>query len=264
MVRMLIGSLTLVGTALADEADGFLETFDAPLVDEDWYLADYINAKTFIATAWDRDMITVAPSGNPDTLGTLTLRLVPNPDPEAEKPFLGGEIQRAGKFGHGDYEVYMQAGQGDGLVSSFFTYTGPPFGDPHDEIDFEILGRDTTRVCLNRYTDGERMARKWVDLPFDSADTPALYRFEWRPDRITWFVDGIQVHELTAAEAPIPSHPSKIMANIWVGGPGQRNWLKSPAPDLQTEARYHCMSYRPTDSTDPMCSDVLHDKSIAR
>ena len=40
--------------------------------------------------------------------------------------------------GYGRYEVVMTAAKGNGIISSFFTYTGPYFGDPHDEIDFEF------------------------------------------------------------------------------------------------------------------------------
>lgn len=42
----------------------------------------------------------------------------------------------------------------DGVDTGFFMYTGPSDNDPWDEIDFEFLGYDTTKVQLNYYTDG--------------------------------------------------------------------------------------------------------------
>jgi len=239
------------------KSQGFIETFSAPLSEDDWYIADYDQPKTFIATRWRTDMVSVRPSDDPNTAGTVTLSLAPNPE-QSEKRFVGAELQRAGKYGYGDYEVYMQAAKGDGILSSFFTYTGPPFGDPHDEIDFEILGRDTTKVCINRFVEGTRIPRNWIELGFDAAEGPNLYRFEWRADRITWFVNGKQIYNLAAQDATIPSHPSKIMMNIWAGNKGLYNWLKKPAPDTTAEALYHCVSFQPEGSDTKTCSEFVN------
>jgi beta-glucanase (GH16 family) len=243
-------------STLAPSSNGFVETFSERLSEDDWYFASYDQPKNFIATKWRTDMISQYPSNDPERAGTVVLSLAPNPESDS-KAFVGAELQRAGKYGYGDYEVYMQAAKGDGILSSFFTYTGPPFGDPHDEIDFEILGRDTTRVCVNHFVDGESLPRPWADLGFDAADGPNLYRFEWRKDRITWFVNGTQIYQLTDKEAPIPSHSSKIMMNIWAGNEGQYNWLKKPDPDTRVEARYHCVSFRPEGSEEATCSDFI-------
>ena len=47
-------------------------------------------------------------------------------------------------------------------------YTGPSDDDPWDEIDFEFLGYDTTKVQLNYYTDGVGGHEYMLDLGFDA------------------------------------------------------------------------------------------------
>ena len=81
--------------------------------------------------------------------GTLQLTVDESPNPAADKvPYSGGEYRSKATYGYGRYEVVMKAMKNDGVVSSFFTYTGPYDGDPWDEIDFEVLGKDTSKVQL--------------------------------------------------------------------------------------------------------------------
>lgn len=254
-------SIALILLAVASQVahansqrDGFIETFDGPLSSEDWYVSDFEMAANWMATRWSRDMLEVLQSAQ--GTGEVRLSIKPNGVDET-KPFLGAELQRTGKFHFGDFEVYMQAGRGRGMLSSFFTYTGPHFNDPHDEIDFEILGHDTTKVELNKYVNGEKIPQRVVDLGFDAANSLNLYRFEWRSDRITWIVNGQQVFEVSATDTDIPQNPQKIFMNIWVGGEGQYGWMKKPNPDLETTAIYSCVSYRPIDGASQTCSEYV-------
>lgn len=70
--------------------------------------------------------------------------------------FTGGEYRTHDKFGYGLYQVRMKPAKNTGIVSSFFTYTGPSDGTPWDEINIEFLGKDTTKVQFNYYTNGVR------------------------------------------------------------------------------------------------------------
>lgn len=63
--------------------------------------------------------------------------------------YSGGEVRTQQYFHYGMYEIKMKPIKNDGVVSSFFTYTGPTDGTPWDEIDIEFLGRDTTKVQFN-------------------------------------------------------------------------------------------------------------------
>ena len=215
----------------------------------DWYIANFSIQRPSFRTAWRRQSVSRDSKDN-----AVVLSLVPAVE-EAKKDFFGAEVQRKAATGYGRYEVIMTAARGNGIISSFFTYTGPYFGDPHDEIDFEFLGRDTTKVWLNRFVDGKKLPGKWVDLGFDSAEEPHLYAFDWLPDRIVWYVDGRELMRVTSDEKAIPSHPSKIYINIWGGGPAQTNWSGNAPDDSRAQARYYCVSYRPVGADTPTCGD---------
>ena len=55
------------------------------------------------------------------------------------KPYSSGEYRTNNTFSYGTYEVNMKAAKASGTVTFFFTYTGSPW----DEIDVEILGKNT-------------------------------------------------------------------------------------------------------------------------
>lgn len=75
------------------------------------------------------------------------MQLSINKDEENTKiPYISGEYRSNQNYHYGLYEVSMKPIKNDGVVSSFFTYTGPSEHNPWDEIDIEFLGKDTTGV----------------------------------------------------------------------------------------------------------------------
>lgn len=157
-------------------------------------------------------------------------------------PYSGGEYRSKDFYGYGRYEVRMKAIKNDGVVSSFFTYTGPSDNNPWDEIDIEILGKDTTKVQFNYFTDGKGNHEYMYDLGFDASEDFHDYAFEWYEDKIVWYVDGVEAH--TATEN-IPVTEGKIMMNAWCGT-GVDSWLK-PFDDskMPLTAEYERISYKP-------------------
>ena len=85
--------------------------------------------------------------------GCLTLSI--DKDKTGKYNYAGAEYRTTDFYHYGYYETSMQAIKNDGVVSSFFTYTGPSDDNPWDEIDIEILGKDTTKVQFNYYTNGQ-------------------------------------------------------------------------------------------------------------
>lgn len=170
-------------------------------------------------------------------------------------PYTIAELQSPQKYGYGRYEVIMRPARGSGTVSAFFTYTGPHFGDPHDEVDIEFLGQDTTKVHFNYFRKGKRGAFENFDLPFDAADADRLYAFEWTPDRITWFIEGQPIYATPTGDPGIPAAPSKIMMSAWVGKPFIEGWTGKPTFTSGTGAHYSCVSFVPMGGTGPSCSD---------
>lgn len=162
----------------------------------------------------------------------------------------GSEYQSYKTYGYGYYSVRMKAIKREGVVSSFFTYTRNP---QWDEIDIEFLGKDTTKVQFNYFTDGVGKHEKLYNLGFDASEGFHEYGFKWEENKITWYVDGKGVY---AASVSIPSHDGKIMMNAWNGkSEGEnnvKNWLgtfdktKFPVPD----AEYKWIGYKPLETSE--------------
>ncbi|NJM33520.1 MAG: family 16 glycosylhydrolase [Rhodomicrobium sp.] len=156
------------------------------------------------------------------------------------------ELRTHEPLGYGTYEVRMQPAAGPGLVSAFFTYIGPQpdAPSPHDEIDFEFLGKDPTTVQLNYFGNGQGHHETMVKLPFDAFETMADYAFEWLPGGIRWFVNGRLVHEVKREEGkPFPVTPSRIYLSLWSGN-GLDAWTGTFAyPDRPLTARYERVAF---------------------
>lgn len=155
-------------------------------------------------------------------------------------PYSGAEFRSKDFYGYGYYEVEMKPIKNDGVVSSFFTYTGPSDNNPWDEIDIEFLGKDTTVVQFNYFTDGRGGHEYIHELGFDAAEEFHTYGFDWQEDSITWYVDGVAVH---TAEKNLPSTPSKIMMNTWPGT-GVDGWLNAYDGTTPITAEYRYVDYR--------------------
>lgn len=204
---------------------------------EDFECADgWCNGSMFNVT-WHADNVTYEN-------GKMQLIIDNDPAPSGGVPYSGGEFRSKDFYGYGRYEVSMKAIKNDGVVSSFFTYTGPSDNNPWDEIDVEILGKDTAKVQFNYFTDGQGNHEYLYDLGFDSAADFHTYAFEWHKDRIIWFVDGAEVHSVTEN---IPVTESKIMMNAWCGT-GVDGWLNAfDDSQLPLTAEYQWIKFTPFD-----------------
>ncbi len=242
--------IALGATTGAEEIpdEPFFTTFD-DFNQEEWYISDFKRKKPTFLTAWDFDQVHITDDYQ------LQLSLDPAPI-NSGKLFAGAEVQRRKYSHYGRYEVVMTAGRGEGVISAFFTYTGPYFNDPWDEIDFEFLGKDTTKVWVTRFADGERLPGKWLDLGFDSAEQAALYTFDWTPEALVWYVNGEEIFRVDAEDRTLPTTPGRIYLSIWGGGEEQKDWSGVAPRNSSTMASYDCISYVPMGETGKQCSDL--------
>ena len=157
--------------------------------------------------------------------------------------YSGGEYRTNDTFGYGMYDVSMKPIKNDGVVTSFFTYTGPSDGTVWDEIDIEFLGKDTTKVQFNYYTNGVGNHEYVYDLGFDASQSFHQYGFLWQPGKITWYVDGKAVYSATDN---IPTTPGKIMMNAWPGT-GVDEWLKPYNGATPLVAQYDWINWKKVD-----------------
>lgn len=169
------------------------------------------------------------------------MNLIINKDNQGSStPYSGAEYRSRDFFSYGMFETSMKPIRNNGVVSSFFTYTGPSDNNPWDEIDIEFLGKDTTKVQFNYYTSGVGNHEYMYDLGFDASQSFHTYGFLWKQDSITWYVDGKEVYKATNN---IPKTPGKIMMNVWPGI-GVDGWLNSYDGKTPLTAQYDFVSYK--------------------
>lgn len=159
---------------------------------------------------------------------------------ESSGRYISGEYRTNSFYGYGMYEVSMKPIKNIGVVSSFFTYTGPhENGNPWDEIDIEFLGKDTTKIQFNYFTNGVGEHVYLYDLGFDASEDFHTYGFEWAPGRITWYVDGKAVY---TARKDIPTTPGRIMMNVW-NGVNVDGWLGAYDGAVPLTAEYQWVKF---------------------
>lgn len=212
-------ALTALGSpstgSAQDGATGksFIETFDR-LDSSMWYVSDGWNNGSHQNCTWSKTQVKAEG-------GALQLSLTEGKT--ADRNYVCGEIQTKARFGYGTYEVRMKAATGSGLNSAFFSYIGPTDKKPWDEIDFEVLGKDTGQVQLNQYVNGKGGNEKLVAVAGGADKVFNDYAFIWEENRLRYFVNGKLVHEVTD-KAKIPTNAQKIFLSLW-GTDTLKQWM---------------------------------------
>ena len=232
-------SPTRTPTPTATLAGGFLDNLDSYNTGL-WQKADgWTNGDPF-NNGWRADHVNFA-SG----IMTITLDNLTCPSGCSNRPYASGEYRRNALSGYGLYEGRLKAAKASGIVGgAFFLYTGPSDGQPWDEIDVEILGKDTTKLQTNYFTNGVGGHETYIDLGFDAAADFHTYGIEYRPTFIKWYVDGVLVHTETGSRGPLPSHQMKLMVNLWPGI-GVDGWLGPFTYTGALSAQYDWLKYTP-------------------
>ena len=185
------------GTSFVEEFDRLDRAF--------WYVSDGWNNGAHQNCTWSGKQVAVRD-------GKLELSF--DAAQAGDRSYACGEVQTRKRYGYGTYEVRMKSATGSGLNSAFFSYIGPTDKKPHDEIDFEVLGKDTTRVQVNQYVAGKGGNEKLVEVPGGADKGFNDYAFVWEKARIRYYVNGALVHEATDPKA-LPTNAQKIFLSLW-------------------------------------------------
>ena len=104
--------------------------------------------------------------------------------------YFGGELRTKESYLYGRFEARFKSAQGDGLVSSFFTYQDERINGGHiwNEIDIEVLGRWENIINMN--TVNLAISAKGYIENFTPHTEYYDYAFEWTPTYVAWFVNG--------------------------------------------------------------------------
>ena len=212
-----LGLVTAFSASAQEKGAGasFVDEFDR-LDTSFWYVSDGWSNGEHQNCTWSKRQVRL--EGGKLLLGFEAAKA-------GERDYACGEIQTRARYGHGTYEVRMKAGEGSGRNSAFFTYIGPTDKKPHDEIDFEVLGKNPRQVQVNQYISAKGGNEKLVNLDASADATFIDYAFIWEAGRLRYFVNGELVHEVTDA-AKIPPSEQKIFLSFW-GSDNLENWMGS-------------------------------------
>jgi len=224
--------------ALAADDSGFKESFLLPNLKR-WYVSSGWANGDYQACEWRAEAIQIAEKN---------LRMTLSDHGGKTRPIGCAEIHTNARFGYGLYEARMRSAAGSGLNTAFFTYVGPPNGVPEwDEIDFEFLGKNPHTVDINYFTNGKPQLGKPITLDFDASQTFHNYAFEWRPDKIRWYVDGKTVYE-TPDGAKIPHNPGSLFLSLWAGAKAEDAWMGPFDYSQPVTADVEWTAYTPLDA----------------
>ncbi|MBK1646427.1 hypothetical protein CKO25_17600 [Thiocapsa imhoffii] len=181
-----------------------------------WSKADGWTNGTPFANAWTAEHVTFSN-------GKMVLTLDASSNQGMD--YSSGEYRTMGFYGYGCYEVSMKPVSHPGVVSSFFTFAGPydnGGNGQHNEIDIEFLGKETSIVQFNFWTNDDDYISDnsyLYPLGFDASHNFHRYGFKWTSWGIEWFVDGVPVYAVW--DHPLIPTPKtsdslqRIMANVW-------------------------------------------------
>jgi len=129
--------------------------------------------------------------------------------------YYGGEYRTYEGFVYGRFEASFKPPRGSGTLASFFTYHDFTATTAWNEIDFEILGRYTDDVQVTSIGPRQKWRNSHQYVPFIPQDGFHTYAFEWTPDYIAWFIDGVEYYRQEQAHIQQFVFPQKIMMNLW-------------------------------------------------
>lgn len=241
---LLACALLAAPLAAAQEAPApFVERFQT-IDEERWRVADGWSNGDWTANDWRRTQILRRPHG---------IDIVLARSRGGEKRYSSGELQSEDEYRYGYFEVRMRAPRGSGLVTGFFTYTRQGDEATWDEIDVEILGRNTRAVQFG-YFGGGRNHITTTPLPFDAAEDFHSYGFEWTQEALRWYVDGRLLHEERGARGPLPQNPQRLYIHLW-NTETLTDWL---GPILPWQGPWRlsvsCIAYAPRYEGAPLCA----------
>ncbi len=159
------------------------------------------------------------------------------------KDYKGAEFRTKQNFLYGRFEVKMKSTYREGVLASFFTYHEFSGGiENWNEIDIEILGRYSNDIQFNTITSGQTNHVSHYPLSFSPHEDFHEYAFEWTPNYVAWFVDGVEVYRQTGEHIQTLNKPQKLMMNIW--NPEATNWAGQFDPiTLPAFAYYDWVKY---------------------
>lgn len=134
------------------------------------------------------------------------------------------ELYRTDGYRYGKFEAGIKMAGGKGVISSFFLWKDKSeLQDVYwNEIDIEKFGENCNQFLSNLlYGMPQANHSSVIETEDDLCADFHTYTIEWTPERITWFVDGVQMRESTPEDAvefeENAEEGMQFRFNVWVG-----------------------------------------------
>jgi len=145
-----------------------------------------------------------------------------NPPPGQPDSYFGSEaittqVWNVNNGGLGFEGKFSFEGSQGGMLAGFFAYESfPPNNgfnpaNPHDEIDFEIITTQMQKISTNVFKHQGKGTPLSVAVD-GGLGIDHIYRFEWLPSVVRWFVDGRLIREEVEH---VPTKPQQLHLNLW-------------------------------------------------
>ena len=150
-----------------------------------------------------------------------------------QRAITSGMMTTYGKFSQkfGRFEIRCRVPKGKGMWPAFWLLPEPLAWPPEIDV-LEVLGHEPHKIYMtHHYLDAQRR-HKSHGGSWDGSDFSADFHefaVEWSPQRILWFVDGV---ERFHSEDAIPSGKMYMLINLAVGG----DWPGAPSEQTRFPA----------------------------
>jgi endo-1,3-1,4-beta-glycanase ExoK len=203
--------------AMAQQAS-FFDGFDS-LSSQRWYVSDGWANGAHQNCAWAARAVTASN-------GMLNVSFLKQNG--AGRSYICGELQTRQSYGYGTFEARLKTPAGSGLNAAFFTYIGPTQNKPHDEIDVELLLKNTNVVHTTTFVsgqsgDGVTGNGLEVPLPYPSDSDFIDYAVVWAPDKVEYYANKELIRSITTPHE-IPTNPQRIFFSFW-GSDTLTEWM---------------------------------------
>ncbi|KAI4213126.1 MAG: hypothetical protein LQ351_004280 [Letrouitia transgressa] len=164
---------------------------------------------------------------------------------------------------YGSYRAAFKYTKVAGTCGGFFWY----YNDTN-EIDVELLSSrrgsgNTSPVWLVIHSPSSPPAQE-PQVPFHPDDGYHEYRFDWTPEKVSYYADGQHLGDVTTG---LPTHPGRIHFNHWSNG--DNGWTAGPPTADAVMSIAYVKAYfntssddgttqnKPTKCTDPTAPNAI-------
>ena len=159
------------------------------------------------------------------------------------KDYKGAEIYSKTAVKYGRFEMSMKAGQGSGILYTFFLYkSGSEQANAFwEEIDLEIFGKNSAKsfqsnIITDGVTGSNKMSEKLHSFTASLADTFHIYKIEWTPTYVAWFFDNKELRRDNTAQVATLTNAESIRFNAWISSSG--SWAGAFNPAVLPQYQY--------------------------